>query len=51
MFEEGEDPAIDDAAAAAGGNTEVLAAIGNNDGHEGGMVPVVQALLQIRTAV
>jgi hypothetical protein len=45
------DPAIDDAAAAAGGNTEALAAIGNNDGDEGGMVPVVQALLQIRTAV
>ena len=50
-LKEGEDPVMDDAAAAAGGNTEVLAAMGNNDGDEGGVVPVVEALLQIGTAV
>ena len=50
-LKEGEDPVMDDAAAAAGGNTEVLAAMGNNDGDEGGVVPVVEVLLQIRTAV
>jgi hypothetical protein len=50
-LKEGEDPVIDDAAAAAGGNTEVLAAIDNNNGDEGGVVPVVEVLLQIRTAV
>ncbi len=50
-LKEGEDPVIDDAAAAAGGNAEVQAAAGNNDGDEGGVVPAVEALLQIGTAV
>jgi hypothetical protein len=53
-LKEGDDPVIGDAAsaaAAAGGNAEVQAAVGNNDGDEGGVVPAVEALLQIRTAV
>ncbi len=53
-LKEGEDPVIDDAAAAAaaaGGNAEVQAAVGNNDGDEGGVVPAVKALLQIGAAV
>jgi hypothetical protein len=45
---DGEEPVIDDAAAAEGGNTEALAAVKNNDTGEGG---VKEALLRIGTAV
>ena len=47
-LKEGEQPVTDDAAAAEGGNAEVLAAVENNDANEGG---VIEALLQIGTAV
>jgi len=47
-LKDGEQPVVDDAAAAEGGNAEVLAAVENNDTNEGGMI---EALLQIGTAV
>jgi len=48
-LKDGEEPVIDDAAAAKGGNAEVLAAVENNDSGEGGRD--LEALIQIGTAV
>jgi hypothetical protein len=50
-LKEGGEQAIDDAAAAEGGNT-VPEAVDNNDtSDKGGVAPVVDALLQIGTEV